>query len=223
MTHVENSRVRIKFCGMTRVDDVREAVRLGVDAIGIVLTRRSVRCVHIERAQQIRAVVPPLVSLVALFMDDEAVFISAAVTALAPDMLQFHGTERAEDCVRYGRPYLKAIAMGGGLNSVTSGSEQIAQHPHAQGFLLDAHSTGGSGGRGKTFDWTLGSDIHDVASPPRPIFLAGGLSAVNVGDAIRALRPYAVDVSSGIESAPGIKDFEKMHNFVAAVRASTEY
>jgi phosphoribosylanthranilate isomerase len=204
------SRTRIKFCGMTRVEDALAAVELGVDAIGVVLTARSKRFAGLERAREIRRAVPPFVALVALFMDDEPAFVSEAVSRVAPDLLQFHGSETAPDCVRYGRPYLKAIAMGGGAWRAA-----IDAHPRAAGFLLDGHGAGEQGGSGRTFDWT--AVPRDAG---RPLVLAGGLSAENVGRAIAAARPYAVDVSSGIEAAPGVKDADKMRRFIAAVRAA---
>lgn len=205
-------RTRIKFCGMTRVDDALAAVELGVDAIGIVLTSRSRRFAGIERAREIRRAVPPFVAVVALFMDDEPAFVAEAVSRVAPDLLQFHGSEAAPDCVRYGRPYLKAVAMrGGGWRAA------FAAHPHAAAFVLDGHGAGEQGGSGQTFDW---------AAVPRdggrPLVLAGGLVADNVGTAIATARPYAVDVSSGIETEPGVKDQDKMRRFIAAVKAADE-
>ena len=205
-------RTRIKFCGMTRVEDAVTAADLGVDAIGIVLTARSRRFAGIERAREIRRAVPPFVAVVALFMDDEFAFVAEAVSRVAPDLLQFHGSEAAPDCVRYGRPYLKAVAMGGG-----DWRAAIAAHPQASGFLLDGHAAGEQGGSGKTFEW---SAVPRDAG--RPIMLAGGLVAENVAAAITAARPWAVDVSSGIEAATGVKDADRMRRFVAAVRATDE-
>ena len=203
------ARTRIKFCGMTRIEDALAAVALGVDAIGIVMTRRSPRFAGIAQARAIRRSLPPFVAAVALFMDDDVAFVSEVVSTIAPDVLQFHGSETAADCVRYGRPYLKAVAMGGGL----LWSSVVAAHPAAAGFLFDGHTAGEQGGSGRRFDW---SGIGDV---DRPVLLAGGLTGSNVADAIRAVRPYAVDVSSGIEASPGIKDLDKMRQFAAAVRS----
>ncbi len=208
-----NSRTRIKFCGIIRIEDAQAAVALGVDAIGLVLTRKSQRFAGIERARAIRASLPPFVAAVALFMDDDPEWIAQAIDAVAPDLLQFHGDESVAECERYGRRYLKALAMDGGLDVATA----IAAHPHAAGFVLDGHAAGAPGGSGRTFDWTrIPADLG------RPILLAGGLTCDNVGAAIRAVRPYAVDVSSGIEaggieSAPGIKDVEKMRRFADEV------
>ena len=206
-----NLRTRIKFCGMTRIEDVRAAVALGVDAIGVVMTAKSKRCAGIDRAVEIRMALPPFVDLVALFMDDQPGFIAEAVAAIQPDLLQFHGSETAQECVRYRVPYLKAIAMGGGVDPIAV----VRAHPAAAGFVLDGHAAGEQGGSGKTFDWSA-----EVDAFAKPIVFAGGLTAHNVGAAIRVARPYAVDVSSGIESAPGIKDAAKLADFVAAVRAA---
>lgn len=206
-----NLRTRIKFCGMTRIEDMQAAVALGVDAIGVVLTEKSRRFAGIERAVEIRMGLPPFVDLVALFMDDQPGFIAEAVAAIQPDLLQFHGGETAEECVRYRVPYLRAVAMGGGVDP----SEIVRAHPAAAGFVLDGHAAGEQGGSGRTFDWSTAADAFT-----KPVVLAGGLNAQNVGAAIRAARPYAVDVSSGIESAPGIKDAAKLRDFVAAVRAA---
>lgn len=205
------ARTRIKFCGMTRAEDAVAAVALGVDAIGVVLTRMSKRCVGIETANRIRRAVPPFVATVALFMDDDVGFVAEAVAAVAPDLLQFHGSETAPDCVRYGRPYLKAVAMG----NHEDWRAVVAAHPRAAGFLFDGHVSGKPGGTGQSFDW---SSIDGNIG--RPVVVAGGLTPDNVAAAIRVVRPYAVDVSSGIESAPGIKDIDRMRRFVAAVRST---
>jgi phosphoribosylanthranilate isomerase len=205
-------RTRIKFCGMTRIDDALAAVELGVDAIGVVLTSVSKRCVTIEQARAIRRSLPPFVAAVTLFMDDDVGFVAEAVSTIAPDLIQFHGSETAADCVRYGRPYLKSVAMGGG-----DWRGVIAAHAPAAGFLLDGHAAGEQGGSGKTFDWSAAP-----AAIGKPILLAGGLTPDNVGAAIRTIKPWAVDVSSGIESAPGLKDMGRMRRFIAAVRSADE-
>ena len=207
-------RVRVKFCGITREQDLRAAAALGVDAIGLVLTPRSKRCVELAQARALRAAAPPFVSVIALFMDDEPRWIAEAVSIVRPDLLQFHGNESAAECARYGCRYIKAIGMGDGADPRAS----IALHASAAGVLLDSHGAGGQGGSGLAFDWT-----RIPAAAPVPLILAGGLTCDNVASAIRAVRPYAVDVSSGIESAPGIKDAEKMRRFIDEVeRASSE-
>ena len=202
------ARVRIKFCGMTCVADAQAAVALGADAIGLVLTRKSARFVALERALEIRAAIPPLVAAVALFMNDDPGWIRESIAALSPDLLQFHGSESAVQCTCYDHAYLKAVAMGGGEPPGTV----VEQHPDAAGFLLDGHVAGGLGGSGQPFDW---SEVP--RNLRQPLILAGGLTCENVAMAIRAARPFAVDVSSGIESAPGIKDIDKMRRFVEAV------
>ena len=206
-----SERVRVKFCGFTRRDDALAACALGVDAIGMVLTTRSKRFAGIANARDIRRALPPLVTVVTLFMDDEPAFIAEAITTVRPDLLQFHGSEQAPDCVRYGLPYLKAVAMGQGGDW----RAVVAAHPQAAGFLFDGNAAGEQGGSGKRFDWA-----QLPASMSAPMILAGGLTPENVGEAIRAAHPYAVDVSSGIESEPGVKDAEKMRRFFAAVRST---
>ncbi len=203
--------VRIKFCGITRGDDALAAAVLGVDALGFVFTRRSRRFIEPAAARAIRAALPPFVTSVALFMDDTPDWIAEAIAIAAPDLLQFHGAEPAADCERFGRPYLKAVPMG----SVADVAAFAAAHPRAAGLLLDSHALGAAGGTGERFDWARVPRGLD-----RPLILAGGLDVDNVGTAVRIARPHAVDVSSGIESAPGIKDAARMRAFVAAVRAA---
>ncbi len=203
------SRTRIKFCGLRRAEDVQAAIALGVDAVGFVLTRRSRRCVEPAQARELRSLLPPFVSAVALFMDDDLAWVADACALVQPDFVQFHGEESAAFAARCARPYLKAVPMA----SVSDVAAYVAQHPQARGFLLDSHAVGEAGGSGGAFDWTRVP--HSLA---RPLLLAGGLDAGNVGAAIALARPFAVDVSSGIESAPGIKDAARMQAFVAAVR-----
>ena len=205
------ARLRVKCCGITRVEDGVLAATLGADAIGLVFTRRSPRCVGLEQALAIRAALPPLVAAVALFMDDESGWVREIVERIQPDLLQFHGDEDAGYAQQFGRRYLKAIAMAG----TGDPTAQMAAHPHAAGFLLDGHARGEAGGCGRAFDWT-----RVPRHTGRPWLLAGGLDADNVAAAIHAARPYGVDVSSGIECAPGIKDPLRMQRFIAAVRAS---
>ena len=202
---------RIKCCGMTRVEDALLAAQLGADAIGLVFTARSRRRVDVPRAQAIRRALPPFVTCVALFMDDDAAFVADVVAAVQPDLLQFHGDERDDWCARFGRPWLKAIAMGEGAAALP----KLREHPGAAGLLLDGHGLGEAGGGGKAFDWSLMP--RDLA---QPLVLAGGLHAGNVVEAIRTARPWAVDVASGVESAPGIKDPARLADFIAAVRVA---
>jgi phosphoribosylanthranilate isomerase len=205
------SRTRIKFCGITRVEDAMRAAAMGADAIGMVFTARSRRCVAIERARAIREAVPPFVDVVALFMDDERDWVEEVVARVQPDFLQFHGAETREECVSHGRPYLKAIAMGEGTKAL----ERMAGYPDAAALLLDGHGLGESGGGGRAFDWSL-----VPAAARQPLILAGGLDADNVSRAIAVARPWAVDVSSGIESSPGVKDPAAMRAFIDSVQAA---
>jgi phosphoribosylanthranilate isomerase len=202
---------RIKCCGMTRVEDALLAAQLGADAIGVVMTAHSKRQVSLEQAKTIVDAMPPFVTTVVLCMDDDAGFVQEIIDTVRPSLLQFHGAESDEWCRQFGHPYLKAIAMGEGAAALY----QLHDHPHAAGLLLDGHGLGEAGGSGKVFDWSLMP--HDLK---QPLILAGGLTPANVGEAIRVARPWAVDVASGIESAPGIKDPAKLRDFIAAVRAT---
>lgn len=207
------SRVRIKFCGITRSEDAALAAALGVDALGFVFTAASRRAIDPVAAAGIVRGLPPLVNAVALFMDDDPAWIRQVISMVRPQLLQFHGNESAMDCAQYGIPYLKAVPMA----SVADVASYAARFPAAAGYLLDAHASGESGGQGARFDWRRDLRLD------RPLILAGGLDPENVGEAIRLVRPYAVDVSSGIESEPGIKDRAKMQAFVSAVRATTNH
>ena len=204
------SRTRIKFCGMTRAEDVRLAVALGVDFIGMVFAERSPRLLGIEAAVALRALVPERIGVVALLMDNPRETVLEVVSAVKPDHLQFHGGEDDSFCRGFGLPFLKAIAMGGDPDAALA---SLPEYPSAQAFLFDGHGAGEQGGSGKLFDWT-----HLPATLDRPFLLAGGLTQDNVALAIGSARPWGVDVSSGIESAPGVKDAAKMRAFVEAVR-----
>lgn len=204
---------RIKVCGLTRPEDVRLAARLGVDAVGFVMTRKSKRFVAPEAAARLRDIVPPFVTVVALVMDDDPVYVQEIVRVLRPDMLQFHGSETDDECAVHGVRYMKAIAMGEGAAALG----RLRDYPRAAGLLLDGHGLGEQGGSGQRFDWTLMP--KDLT---QPLILAGGLTAENVGEAIRIARPWAVDVSSGIESSPGIKDRDKMERFISAIQEIRE-
>jgi phosphoribosylanthranilate isomerase len=201
------SRIRIKICGLTRVEDVQAAVRAGADAIGFVFTA-SPRRVSVETANRLSSYVPEGVSRVGLFLDQDRSEIQRIVDSVALDILQFHGSESQQQCSLYGLPWLKAVAME------NAGSVRRAERefPGAAGLLLDSHSKGGRGGSGESFDWTLSKPVS------KAIWLAGGLNPNNVGLAIQTVRPFAVDVSSGVETKPGIKDATLMNAFVAAVR-----
>lgn len=199
------------MCGITRVEDALLACELGADAIGLVMTPSSPRCVSIERARAIRDVLPAFVDAVVLTHGLAAGRVREIVAGVRPDLVQFHGLEDAAFCESFGVRYMKAIGMAGDLDVRAIAGE----HVHAAGFVLDGHPPGQQGGQGRTFDWSrIPRDLG------RPIILAGGLNADNVGDAIRSVRPWAVDLASGVESSPGIKDPAKMHDFFAAVAAA---
>ncbi|WP_109125723.1 phosphoribosylanthranilate isomerase [Dyella sp. C11] len=204
---------RIKCCGMTRTEDALLAAQLGADAIGVVLTARSKRRVDIAKARDIVRAMPPFVTTVALFMDDDAALVHEVIAAVQPDVLQFHGSESDAWCAQFGRRYLKAIAMGEGAAALPA----LRDFPGANGLLLDGHGLGEAGGSGKTFDWSLMP--KDLA---QPLILAGGLTPANVAGAVRMARPWGVDVASGIESAPGIKDSRKLADFIEAVRRADQ-
>lgn len=201
---------RIKICGVTRPEDGRCAAELGADAVGLVFFAGSSRNVDIATAERIIAALPPLVVVVALFQDPAAVDVERVVAELPVDLLQFHGSEEAEFCRRFGRRYLKALAMAGGHDAAQA---QAQRYPDAAGFLLDSHAVGQQGGSGQVFDWSqIPTDLA------KPFLLAGGLHPDNVAEAIRQHRPYGVDVSSGVEASKGIKDAAKMAAFISEVK-----
>lgn len=205
-------RTRIKFCGLTRAGDVRLAGELGVDAVGLIFAARSPRRVTPQAARNLRDAMAPLVDVVALFMDNSVDEVREAIAHSRPTLLQFHGNEDDEFCRRFGLPYLKGIGLrdaGAGL----SGRVLHARYPHAAGFVLDGHSAGEAGGSGQRVD--IAAIPVDMS---KPFVLAGGLSADNVFAAVRAATPWGVDVSSGVESNPGIKDGVLMRRFVEEVR-----
>lgn len=203
-------RTRIKFCGFTRADDIAEAVALGVDAVGLILVPQSPRALSLDAAAALRTRVPPLVGSVLLLRNPEAALVHEALRRVRPTLLQFHGEETEAFCASFGHPYLKAIAMQKQTRSL---AEIASDYSSAAALLLDGHEAGGLGGQGVAFDWR-----QATASSSLPIMLAGGIRPDNVALAIAAARPFAVDVSSGIEAAPGIKDSGKMRDFVREVR-----
>ena len=205
------TRTRIKFCGMTRPQDADAAVRLGADAIGLVLAPGSPRFIGLAQAAIIRRRLPPFVQAVALLRNASSDEVKRALDELQPDLLQFHGEETPAFCESFRHPYLRAVPMKGGADL----GDWERRFAGAAALLLDAHGAGEQGGQGRAFDW-------GAVRATRPYVLAGGLAPGNVGDAVRQLRPYAVDVSSGIEQAPGIKDEGKMQRFIEAVRQADE-
>ena len=204
-------RTRIKFCGLTRPGDVRLASELGVDAIGFVFAHGSPRRLHAAEARTLREALAPLVDAVAVFRGNSADEVREVVKQVKPSLLQFHGDEDDTFCRRFDVPYVKAVAMGDG--APPSGPALVAGHPGAAAFLFDSHGGGHDGGSGRRFDWSA-----LPAGMLRPFLLSGGLTPQNVHDAVAATLPWGVDVSTGIESAPGQKDGDLMRAFVAEVR-----
>lgn len=206
-------RTRVKICGITSPEDARDAVCAGADALGLVFYQGSPRCVTVDNAHRILEVVPPFVTRVALFVDAPAALVREVVDNLPVEWLQFHGDELEAQCQRYGKPWIKALRLRPGQDSLTLAQE----FPAAAGLLFDNHDPRRRGGTGQCFDWRL------VATTIRqPLILAGGLTPDNVRAAIRQVRPWAVDVSSGVESAPGRKDAVRMRAFIQAVECADE-
>ena len=199
--------VKIKICGLTRAEDVKAAVAAGADAVGFVFTA-SPRRISIDTAIGLSNYVPKGVLRVGLFLDQDRSEIDRVIHSVSLDVLQFHGSETEQECCVFGLPWLKAVAM----ENAESAKQAESDYPGAMGLLLDSHTTGKRGGSGKVFDWSLSRPVV------KPVWLAGGLDAANVGQAIRVVRPYAVDVSSGVEAAPGIKDTSRIRAFIKAVR-----
>lgn len=202
-------RTRIKICGITRVEDARIAVELGVDAIGLVFYAPSPRSVGLAQARAIIAAVPPFVTMVGLFVDPAKVQVESVLHACSLGLLQFHGDEAPDFCRGFGLPYIKAARVSANADLV----QYLSPYRAAQGWLLDAYHDQLYGGTGAAFDWKL--IPRDLA---RPVVLSGGLTPDNVGAAVRQVRPWAVDVSSGVEVAKGIKDAVKIAAFIAGVK-----
>ncbi|NAO25656.1 phosphoribosylanthranilate isomerase [Pseudomonas syringae pv. dysoxyli] len=205
------SAVRSKICGITRIEDALAAAEAGADAIGLVFYPKSPRAVTVLQARAIIAVLPPFITTVGLFVNASRCELNETLDAVALDMLQFHGDETPDECDGYHRPYIKALRVKAG--------DDIAgvcrTYRNARGVLLDTYVEGVPGGTGETFDWALIPDDLD-----KPVILAGGLTSANVAQAIAQVRPYAVDVSGGVEKSKGIKDREKILAFMSAVHGT---
>jgi len=203
--------VRVKICGITRLHDALLAAHAGADALGFVFYEKSPRHVSVAQAAVLCAALPPFVTSVGLFVD-AAPGVVESVLALAPlDLLQFHGDEPADYCASFGKPYIKAVRV----NRDTDLLKCAADYATARGLLLDAYVPGVPGGTGESFDWNLiPPDL------PKPVILSGGLTPANVADAVRQVRPWAVDVSSGVEAAKGIKDPQLIAQFIAKAKES---
>lgn len=206
------SAVRSKICGITRIEDALAAVEAGADAIGLVFYAKSPRAVNVQQARAIIAALPPFVTTVGLFVNASRCELGEILDAVPLDLLQFHGDETPADCEGYHRPYIKALRVKAG-DDIAAGCKAYAG---ASGILLDTYVEGVPGGTGEAFDWSL---VPQGLS--KPIILAGGLTAGNVAEAIARVRPYAVDVSGGVEQSKGIKDHGKIRAFMQAVRSST--
>jgi len=204
--------VRVKICGITRLQDLHAACDAGADALGFVFYEKSPRHLAIDSAAMLVRALPPFVQSVGLFVNADPAFIERVLRAVPLDLLQFHGDETPADCMRYGRPWIKAVRV----NRDTDLLECAADFDAARGLLLDAYVAGVPGGTGERFDWSL--------IPPhlsRPIVLSGGLTPDNVAEAVRRVRPWAVDVSSGVEAEKGIKDAHKIARFIAKAKEAS--
>jgi phosphoribosylanthranilate isomerase len=201
--------MRIKICGITRVEDLRAAVEYGADALGLVFYEASPRYVTIAHAAHLAQATPPFVNLVGLFVNPSVAEVQTVLRHVPLATLQFHGEETPEFCAQFNKPYLKAIRVKAGVDLLQCASDFSS----AQGLLLDAHVEGIQGGTGTTFDWTLIPKHMSM-----PIILSGGLDAKNVAEAIKLVKPYAVDVSSGVEASKGIKDAAKIAAFTNEVK-----
>ena len=203
------TRTRIKICGITREQDVAAVAGNGADALGLVFYEKSPRHVGIQQAAQLARTVPPFLTVVGLFVNPSVDYVREVLAKVPLDVLQFHGEEESGFCRQFGKPYLKAIRVKPGVDLV----ECAARYADAQGLLPDTFVEGIQGGTGEAFDWAL--IPQDL---PLPVILSGGLHAGNVAEAIRRVRPYAVDVSSGVEEAKGIKDAAKIAAFIKEVK-----
>lgn len=203
------SRTRIKICGVTRLDDALAIARLGADSIGLVFHAQSPRFIKLELARNIRHAMPPFVTITALFMNEDEGWINEVIAAVNPDCLQFHGEEDETVCTQWQKPYLKTVPMGSTIDVDAYAKRYLS----AQGFLFDSNEAGRQGGSGDTFDWSKIPPSFD-----RPFILAGGLNPVNVSDAVSRMRPWGVDVSSGVEKSKGVKDIILVNQFFHEVK-----
>jgi phosphoribosylanthranilate isomerase len=207
--HPLKQRTRVKICGITRADDALAAAAMGVDAIGLVFYGNSPRNVEIEQAAVICRQLPAFVTTVALFLDADQSLVNEVLAHVPIEVLQFHGKEDPAFCERFNRPYIKALGMGS-LNSEGLVSQSKA-YKNARGLLLDSHVHGAAGGSGETFDW------NNIPAMNKPVILAGGLTVSNVAEAVSRVHPWAVDVSSGVETDKGIKSVDLMSAFMQEV------
>jgi len=205
-------RTRVKICGITQPQDAIAAAKAGADAIGLVFYPPSPRFLAVERAREIRDALPPFVQTVALFVNADAAQVAQVIGRVHPAMLQFHGDESPQFCAQFGLPYVKAYRVRSGVTSGVDALEYLRPFSGAAAWLFDSFVPE-YGGVGESFDWSLLPAAHE-----RPFILSGGLARENVAEAIRRVRPWGVDVSSGVESVKGIKDAAKIAAFIAEVR-----
>lgn len=204
--------MRVKICGLTRAEDVQAAAEAGADALGFVFYAPSKRAVSVFEAQALLSAVPPFVQTVGLFVNPEAAFVRQVLAAVPLDMLQFHGSETPDFCASFARRWMKAVPMRD-LNA-SQAADYVRRYAGAAGFLFDAFGEKQMGGSGEAFDWA------QLPDSKQPLILAGGLDENNVAAAVRAVRPWAVDVSSGVETAPGVKSSVKMRDFIKAAKTA---
>ena len=204
--------IRVKICGITSIEDAQDVCHSGVDAIGLVFYEKSSRNVSISKAKDICNSLPPFVNTVGLFLNASTDFVNAVLANIPIDLLQFHGSESPEYCASFNHPYIKAIGMKN-IDSFDKFNRSAKQYPNAKGFLVDSHATGKAGGTGETFEWD-----NVPINYEKPIILAGGLTPDNIANAIHQAPVYGYDLSSGVESKPGIKDKEKIVQLMNEVK-----
>lgn len=207
-------RTRIKICGITSISDALQAIDAGADALGFVFYEPSPRYVTPDKAKDIVEALPPFVSTVGLFVNAEESYVNEVLSKTSLSMAQFHGDETESYCTSFGLPYLKAVRVQSSDDIINADS----RFKSAQGVLLDAYKKGVPGGTGESFDWSMIPEKVDM-----PLILAGGLDASNVGEAIKIVKPYAVDVSGGVELRKGVKDHAKVISFIEEVSRVSEY
>ena len=201
-------KIKVKICGIKNQFAALEAERNGADAIGLVFCEKSHRCISIEEAKKIIGSLKPFTTVVALFSNDEEKYVLSVLNNININLIQFHGDESDDDCIRHGMPYIK------GVSEINEGFKNLdKRYPNAKGFVIDSHNQDGIGGTGKTFDWS-----NNSFDTKKPIIIAGGLNCNNVEDAIKVFLPYGVDVSSGVESSNGEKSAELIKKFIDKVK-----
>ena len=206
-------RVRVKICGLTRGRDVRAAISCGADAVGFVFAAGSMRVIDPRKARELVHLVPAFVARVGLFLDQDAEQVGGILEQVPLSLLQFHGREDAAYCRQFGLPYIKAVSMNSGHAAEQAVEQAEGEFSDAAALLMDSHKAGGLGGTGRAFDWT------QIVQTGRPMILAGGLNPDNVRAAVRLVKPWAVDVSSGVEEAPGIKNTAGMRRFIEQAKS----